>query len=108
LGILFCLEIIFLDFFWLPNGQVQNCKAMAENFYCIWIAPHPEEFVQGILCTVTAHEQGVTEISTLPRQSKGVLISVMLQAVVQHKAMLVFKFKNIFPMIYSGYLVRTQ
>jgi hypothetical protein len=58
------------------------------------IAPHPEEFVlgkgEGILCTVTANEQGVTEISTLLRQSKGVLISVMLQGVVQHKAMLVF------------------
>jgi hypothetical protein len=42
------------------------------------MAPHPEEFVlgegEGILCTVTAHEQGVTEISTLLRQSKGVLI----------------------------------
>jgi hypothetical protein len=61
---------------------------MAENFYCIWIAPHPEEFVlgegQSILCTVTAHEQGVTEISTLLRQSNGVLISVMLLGVVQH------------------------
>lgn len=42
------------------------------------MAPHPEEFVlgegEGILCTVTAHEQGVTEISTLLKQSKGVLI----------------------------------